>query len=84
MPRELILVWIPGLVINLVLDAALLPDHGTYVASIASSVAYLLVFVLHMRMFARELGGWSGLRPTMSGTVSTLRLALGRTPSATA
>jgi O-antigen/teichoic acid export membrane protein len=79
MPRELILVWIPGLAINLGLDIALLPHHGTYIASLASSVAYALVMVLHLRMFARELGGWSLLRPTVAGTASTLRLALRRT-----
>jgi len=79
MPRELILVWIPGLALNLALDLALLPHHGTYVASIASTVAYALVLVLHLRLFARDLGGWSRLRPTVAGTTSLLRLTLRRT-----
>jgi len=79
MPRELILVWIPGLAINLVLDITLLPHHGTYVASIASSAAYAIVLVLHLRLFARDLGSWSRLRPTVAGTTSILRLALRRT-----
>jgi O-antigen/teichoic acid export membrane protein len=78
LPKELALVWVPGLAINLVLDLTLLPDHGTYIASIASSAAYALVLVLHLRMFARWLGGWSLLRPTVAGTASTLRLALRR------
>jgi O-antigen/teichoic acid export membrane protein len=78
MPKELVLVWIPGLVVNLGLDLMLLPHHGTYVASIASSVAYATVLVLHLRMFARWLGGWSVLRPSVSGIVSELRLALRR------
>jgi O-antigen/teichoic acid export membrane protein len=78
MPKELALVWVPGLAINLALDFALLPDHGTYVASIASTVAYAIVLVLHLRLFARCLGGWSHLRPTLAGTASTLRLALRR------
>jgi O-antigen/teichoic acid export membrane protein len=79
MPRELILVWIPGLVINLALDITLLPHHGTWVASVASTVAYAVVCLLHIRMFARDLGGWSRLRPTIAGTSSTVRLALKRT-----
>lgn len=79
MPRELILVWIPGLVINLALDITLLPHHGTWVASVASTVAYAVVCILHMRMFARDLGGWSRLRPTIAGTSSMVRLALRRT-----
>ncbi len=78
MPRELVLVWLPGLIVNLGLDILLLPDHGTYIASIASTVAYAIVFALHLRLFARDMGGLSRLRPTFSGTVSLARLALGR------
>ncbi|HTA32088.1 MAG TPA: polysaccharide biosynthesis C-terminal domain-containing protein [Solirubrobacteraceae bacterium] len=78
MPRELIFVWIPGLAINLALDLTLLPHHGTYVASLASSVAYALVLVLHLRMYAREVGGWGPLRPTLSRTSAIVRLALRR------
>jgi len=78
MPRELVLVWAPGLAINLALNLLLLPNHGTYVASLASSVAYALVLALHMRLFARDLGGWSPLRPTIAGAASVVRLALRR------
>jgi O-antigen/teichoic acid export membrane protein len=78
MPRELILVWIPGLAINLAINVSLLPHHGTYVASLASSIAYAVVLVLHLRMFARDLGSWSPLRPTLTGTTSLVRLALRR------
>lgn len=76
LPRELIFVWLPGLAINLALNLALLGSHGTYVASIASTVAYALVAVLHMRLFARDVGGWSRLRPTLAGMTSIVRLAL--------
>jgi O-antigen/teichoic acid export membrane protein len=76
MPRELVFVWIPGLLVNLLIDVTLLPDHGTYVASIASTVAYALVLVLHLRLFARDMGGWSRLRPTFAGTASLVRQAL--------
>jgi O-antigen/teichoic acid export membrane protein len=79
MPRELVLVWIPGLAINLALDLTLLPHHGTYIASLASSVAYGVVLFLHLRMYARDLGGWSPLRPTLARTTSLVRLALKRT-----
>jgi O-antigen/teichoic acid export membrane protein len=78
MPRELFLVWIPGLAINLALDLTLLPNHGTYVASIATSAAYALVLFLHLRLLARELGSWSPLRPTVASVSSVVRLALGR------
>jgi O-antigen/teichoic acid export membrane protein len=79
MPRELILVWIPGLALNLTLDLTLLPHHGTYIASLASSLAYALVLILHLRMFARDLGGWSRLRPSVASTTSIVRLVLRRT-----
>jgi O-antigen/teichoic acid export membrane protein len=78
MPRELVLVWIPGLAINLAMNLILLPHYGTYVASLASSVAYALVLVLHLRLFARDLGGWSPLRPTVAGATSIVLLALRR------
>jgi O-antigen/teichoic acid export membrane protein len=78
MPRELLLVWIPGLAVNVALDIVLLPSHGTYIASLASSVGYALVLVLHVRLFARDFGGSSRLRPTVAGTTALLRLALRR------
>jgi O-antigen/teichoic acid export membrane protein len=78
MPRELVMIWVPGLAVNLTIDIALLPDHGTYVASISSTLAYAIVLVLHLRRFARELGGWGRLRPTVLGMASLVRLALGR------
>ncbi len=78
MPRVLILMWIPGLVLNLALDLVLLPHHGTYIASLASTLAYALVLALHLRLFAQDLGGWSPLRPTIAGTTSILRLVLRR------
>lgn len=78
MPRDLLMVWIPGLAINVALNVTLLPHHGTYVASIASTAAYAIVLVLHLRLFARDVGSWSALRPTLAGTVSLVRVALRR------
>jgi O-antigen/teichoic acid export membrane protein len=74
MPRELVLVWVPGLTINLALNFILLPHYGTYVASLASSVAYALVLALHLRLFARELGSWSQLMPSATRTAAVMRL----------
>jgi O-antigen/teichoic acid export membrane protein len=78
LPKELALVWIPGLAINLAIDLTLLPHHGTYIAAISSSVAYAIVLALHLRMFARWLGGWSFLRPSLRETAATIRLAVRR------
>jgi O-antigen/teichoic acid export membrane protein len=78
MPRELVLAWLPGLLVNLAVNLVLLPSHGTYVASIASSVAYAIVLCLHLRLFAREFGGWASLRPTVAGTGSLLRTVVRR------
>lgn len=78
MPRDLLMVWIPGLAVNVAINVTLLPHHGTYVASIASTVAYAIVLVLHLRLFARHVGSWSALRPTLAGTASLVRVALRR------
>jgi len=64
--------------VNVVVDVVLLPHHGTYIASIASTAAYAIVLILHLRRFAGELGSWGALRPTLSGTTSLVRVALRR------
>ncbi|MDP8909944.1 MAG: oligosaccharide flippase family protein [Chloroflexota bacterium] len=56
-PWSLVLVWLAGLSVNVALNLALL-DRGAYIAALSSSVAYMLVFALHLAFFARELGGW--------------------------
>lgn len=63
-PREALLVWIPGLVVNFALVFPLLVHHDSVnVAAIAASLAYTLILVLHMRMFARESGSYRVLIP---------------------
>jgi O-antigen/teichoic acid export membrane protein len=62
-PREAMLVWFPGLALNLVLALALVPGGSASAAAAAGSAAYLLVFFLHLRMFARDEGGWGRLVP---------------------
>ena len=63
-PREALLVWIPGLVVNFALVFPVLAHHGSVnVAAIGASVGYTLILVLHMRMFAREAGSYRVLIP---------------------
>ena len=63
-PREALLVWVPGLVVNFAIVFPLLAKHASVnVAAIAASVGYTLVLVLHMRMFAQESGSYRVLFP---------------------
>jgi O-antigen/teichoic acid export membrane protein len=62
-PREAMLVWFPGLAINLGIVFVFLPGSPTYVAALATSVAYVLILILHMRLFAKESGGYRVLVP---------------------
>jgi O-antigen/teichoic acid export membrane protein len=62
-PLEAMLVWVPGLLINLAIVSIFLPGDGTYVAALASSIAYTIVLALHMRLFVKESGGYRILLP---------------------
>lgn len=75
-PLEAMLVWFAGLALNLAINLLWL-ERGTIVASIASSAAYALLLVLHMRMFARD-GGYGRLRPRLGEAVGIMRVALRR------
>ena len=77
-PKEAVLVWFPGLAINIAINVIWLGSEGAYIASLSSSVAYALVLLLHMRMFARDMGGWGVLRPRLGETVRFVRVALSR------
>ena len=55
-PIQAALVWFVGLGVNLAINLAFL-SSGTYVAALASTIAYAVLLVLHVRMFAREIGG---------------------------
>jgi O-antigen/teichoic acid export membrane protein len=77
-PLEAMLVWFVGLGVNLALNLTLLDEHGTWIASMASSVAYTVLLVLHVRMFARDMGGYAALRPSARETARFLRVALSR------
>jgi O-antigen/teichoic acid export membrane protein len=65
-PRKAMLVWFVGLGVNLALNLLLLPKYGTYIAPLSSSVAYSVLLILHVRMFAEESGGYGVLLPRMS------------------
>jgi O-antigen/teichoic acid export membrane protein len=62
-PREAVLVWVPGLLANLAVVLVFLPGHEAKVAALAESIAYFIVLVLHMRLFAKESGGYRVLMP---------------------
>ena len=72
-PIEAALVWVAGLAINLAINVAFLSKEGTYIASLASSVAYGLLLVLHMRIFAREAGGYRSLVPSIREASTFMR-----------
>ena len=72
-PREAMLVWIPGLVINLGIVFVFLPGGPTYVAPLAASLAYILILVLHVRLFANESGGYRMLVPRPAETARLVR-----------
>jgi O-antigen/teichoic acid export membrane protein len=65
-PLPAMLVWFIGLGVNLVMNFVLLPTKGTYIAPLASSVAYTLLLLLHVRMFAGEIDSFRSLLPRPS------------------
>ena len=62
-PREAMLVWFPGLVLDLVIVFTFLPGGPAYVAALAASVSYCVILALHIRLFAKESGGYRVLVP---------------------
>jgi O-antigen/teichoic acid export membrane protein len=75
-PLEAVLVWLPGMIINLVIVGILLPGHGAHIAALASSLAYIIVLLLHMRLFAKEAGGYRALTPRGREFVALTRMIL--------
>ncbi len=62
-PLEAMLIWFPGLFVNVALVVLLLPGRHAYMAAFAATVAYAIVLALHMRLFAKESGGYRALVP---------------------
>jgi len=77
-PKAAAAVWFVGLGLNLAINVAFLPGRGAWVASLASSIAYVVLLALHMSLFAREAGGYGVLRPRMREVVHFVRTAFGR------
>jgi O-antigen/teichoic acid export membrane protein len=80
-PAGAILVWIPGLALDVLLNVIFLKHHGVYIASLASSIAYAAILILHMRMFVKESGTYSSLRPRPREVVDFVRHALSPRPA---
>jgi O-antigen/teichoic acid export membrane protein len=72
-PIEAAVIWVVGLAINLGINVVFLPEEGTYIAPLASSVAYGFLLLLHVRLFAREAGGYRSLAPSIPEAVEFVR-----------
>jgi O-antigen/teichoic acid export membrane protein len=77
-PTEAAAVWFVGLAVNLAINIAFLPGRGAWVAALASSIAYAVLLALHVRLFAREAGGYGALRPRLREVVGFVRTAFAR------
>jgi O-antigen/teichoic acid export membrane protein len=77
-PLQAMSVWFVGLAVNLAIDFAFLPSGGTYVAALSSSVAYTLLLVLYLRLFAREVGGVRELVPRPREGIALARALMRR------
>jgi O-antigen/teichoic acid export membrane protein len=76
-PLQAMLVWFIGLSVNLALNLTLLASHGTYIAALSSSIAYAILLVLHVRMFAAEAGSYRILWPRLGELAELARRMLG-------
>lgn len=72
-----------GLIVNVAMNVAMLPVYGVEIASVSSSVAYLLVLLLQLPLFARDVGGLRRLVPGPSDVRQLLHAAgrMGREPA---
>jgi O-antigen/teichoic acid export membrane protein len=78
-PLEAALVWFIGVAVNVGINVLFLRPGHLYVAALSSTIAYGLLLFLHMRMFARDVGGYRSLIPHMGETIRFVRVAVGRT-----
>lgn len=76
-PIGAVAVWPVGLALNVALNVLFLPGRGAWVAAFASSLTYALLLVLHIRLFAQELGGYDRLWPRPRAIARLVRGALG-------
>ena len=73
--------WFAGLGVNLGINIAFLRRWRHRVASVASSAAYAVLLGLHVRMFARDLGGYRALRPDFLREAIGMMRSLVRRPA---
>jgi O-antigen/teichoic acid export membrane protein len=60
MPLPAVLIWIPPLVLNVILNLSWIPRWGINAASASSSLCYLLVLALHLALWKRRIRGSVG------------------------
>jgi O-antigen/teichoic acid export membrane protein len=72
-PLALTWIWAAGVLINVVLNLVLLPLFGTVMASVTSTVTYVIVLVLHMGLFARIDPPAPSLRPSPRETFKLIQ-----------
>jgi O-antigen/teichoic acid export membrane protein len=77
-PLQAMLVWFVGFGVNLALNLIFLQREGTYIASLSSSIAYTVLLALHMRLFAKEFGGYAVLRPRPAEVIRFVRVSMSR------
>jgi O-antigen/teichoic acid export membrane protein len=75
-PLEAMLVWIPGLALNLAIVLALVPSGGVDMAALAATASYVLILILHVRMFATEGNDYRSLLPRPRETIELCLAAL--------
>ena len=79
-PRRAMEIWVFGIGLNVVLNVLFLPGRGAWVASVTSSISYVILLALHMWLFAKEAGGFGSMRPRLREVVQFVRFAFSRTP----
>jgi len=79
-PFQAVVIWYLGLALNLALNLVFLPGRGAWVAALASSVTYAAVLAFHVRLFAREAGGYGAVRPRLREVVRFVRVAFSKVP----
>jgi O-antigen/teichoic acid export membrane protein len=75
-PLEAMLVWFPGLLVNLVLVMVFVPGHHAYMAAFAATIAYMVVLILHVWLFAKESGGYRVLLPRLREVTALVAMLL--------
>jgi O-antigen/teichoic acid export membrane protein len=80
-PRRAMVIWIVGLALNIVLNVVFLPGRGAWVASLTSSITYVVLLALHMWLFAQEAGGYGSMRPRLREVGPFVRGALTKAPT---